>query len=79
MNQASNKEIKIWEKILSLFTSKKKPLKTVYKSGKKATSRTKTNNLTQQQIDSILDKISKSGYDSLTKAEKDFLFKQGKK
>ena len=32
----------------------------------------------QQQIDEILDKISKSGYDSLTKAEKDFLFQAGK-
>jgi hypothetical protein len=33
---------------------------------------------TQQQIDDILDKISKSGYDSLTKDEKEFLFKAGK-
>lgn len=33
---------------------------------------------TQQQIDEILDKISKSGYDSLSKEEKDFLFKAGK-
>ena len=32
----------------------------------------------QQQIDAILDKISKSGYDSLSKSEKDFLFKAGK-
>lgn len=30
----------------------------------------------QKQIDSILDKISKSGYESLSKKEKDFLFKQ---
>lgn len=34
--------------------------------------------ITQQQIDEILDKISKSGYDSLTKEEKEFLFKVGK-
>lgn len=33
----------------------------------------------QAKIDSILDKISKSGYESLTKAEKDFLFHQSKK
>lgn len=33
----------------------------------------------QEQIDKILDKISKSGYESLTKAEKEFLFSQGKK
>jgi hypothetical protein len=32
----------------------------------------------QIQIDAILDKIAKSGYESLTKAEKDFLFKQSK-
>ena len=30
----------------------------------------------QAQVDAILDKISKSGYESLTKAEKDFLFRQ---
>ena len=36
------------------------------------------NSSNQQQIDDILDKISKSGYDSLTKEEKEFLFKAGK-
>lgn len=34
---------------------------------------------TQKQIDVILDKISKSGYESLNKEEKDFLFRQGNK
>jgi len=37
-----------------------------------------TKDKTQQQIDEILDKISKSGYDSLTSEEKQFLFKAGK-
>ena len=32
----------------------------------------------QKQIDLILDKIGKSGYESLTQAEKDFLFRAGK-
>jgi membrane associated rhomboid family serine protease len=32
----------------------------------------------QKKVDSILDKIGKSGYESLTKEEKDFLFKAGK-
>jgi hypothetical protein len=32
----------------------------------------------QEQVDAILDKISKSGYDSLTKEEKNFLFSQSK-
>lgn len=34
--------------------------------------------LRQEKTDAILDKISKSGYESLTKAEKDFLFNQSK-
>jgi hypothetical protein len=32
----------------------------------------------QMKIDAILDKISKSGYESLTRQEKDFLFNQSK-
>ena len=37
-----------------------------------------TKDKSQQQIDEILDKISQSGYDSLSKEEKEFLFKAGK-
>ena len=33
----------------------------------------------EQNLDKILDKISKNGYESLTKAEKDFLFYYGKR
>jgi len=55
-------------------------MRTVHK--KKSTtssSKSRLNKIEQQQkIDAILDKISKSGYDSLSKAEKDFLFKAGK-
>jgi hypothetical protein len=32
----------------------------------------------QEQMDEILDKINKSGYGSLTQAEKDFLFQMSK-
>lgn len=35
-------------------------------------------NLKQDEINRVLDKISKSGYDSLTKEEKELLFKMGK-
>ena len=79
VQQVSNKEIDIFKSIKSLFIKKEKSLKTVYKSGnKKATKQVvKPNN--QKEIDAILDKIGKSGYDTLTKSEKDFLFKQGKK
>ena len=37
------------------------------------------NKFSQNKIDSILDKISESGYDSLSKQEKEYLFKAGKK
>lgn len=73
---------KFREAIVDVFKPKEKkaPMKTVYR--KKATS---SNNkeeydkqAKQRRIDSILDKISKSGYESLSKEEKDFLFKAGK-
>lgn len=61
---------------------KKTPLRTVHKTNKRKTNAPKSSprskSVEQQKIDAILDKISKSGYDSLTKAEKDFLFKAGK-
>ena len=70
---------------LSLFETQKKTkstMRTVYKKTgnssvtPSATKISKTEK--QQKIDTILDKISKSGYDSLTKQEKDFLFDAGK-
>jgi hypothetical protein len=77
VKRASNKEITVFDSIGNLFKKKEKTLKTVYKSAEKK-KQTQTN-LNQEQIDKILDKISKSGYDTLTKLEKEFLFKQGKK
>ena len=61
--------------------SKKAPLKTVHKNKSKVGGYTKAdfNKLNnQKKIDVILDKISKSGYDSLTSEEKEFLFRAGK-
>lgn len=75
--KASNKKMTVFENLFSMFATKKKPLKTVYKSAN-AKKEIPKNNFTQKQIDEILDKISKSGYDTLTKEEKEFLFKQGK-
>ena len=79
VNNASNKDIKIFDSFIRMFQKKEKPLKTVYKSPKKATKKTVESEINQKQIDEILDKISKSGYDTLSKKEKEFLFKQGKK
>ena len=66
---------RVWK---SLFF--KKQLKTVYKAqGKPKSNKVKNDSVDRQKkIDTILDKISKSGYDSLSKDEKDFLFKSGK-
>lgn len=62
----------------SMFQPKKqKPLKTVYKK-KTAYSAKRQTSDHQRKIDAILDKISKSGYNALSKEEKDFLFKAGK-
>lgn len=72
-----------WDKsldlLVGLFKRKpKSPFKKVYKNPKWESG--PTNDLQddasdQDKINTILEKISKSGYDSLTKAEKDFLFR----
>lgn len=78
VSQASNKKINLFKGFSSIFKTKKNPLKTVYKSPKKGTRQDSSKNYNQKQVDVILDKISKSGYDALSKEEKEFLFKQGK-
>jgi hypothetical protein len=73
------------DKVTAYFSRSKSNLKTVYKKKKqKETSfagkkKEEFEGFThQKQIDLILDKISKSGYESLSQAEKDFLFRAGK-
>lgn len=64
---------------IKMKQKKKGPFKHVHTNRKVPTPITKpAKDRHQQQIDDILDKISKSGYDSLTKEEKEFLFKAGK-
>jgi hypothetical protein len=70
------------DRVANLFkkSSKKSNLKTVHKRSDKYAGHTKkefSEFNQQKQVDTILDKISKSGYESLTKAEKEFLFKAG--
>ncbi|MBL4624260.1 MAG: rhomboid family intramembrane serine protease [Flavobacteriales bacterium] len=64
---------RIIETIKNIFKRQPK-MKVAYKRPKtdEQFNNEKANN--QQEIDAVLDKISKSGYDSLTKKEKDFLF-----
>ena len=58
---------------------KKTPFKKVHKNRNQNTTFTNTSKeINQKKIDDILDKIGKSGYDSLSKEEKEFLFKAGK-
>ena len=65
----------------ALFKAKQKvKMKTVHKKSKVAGYKKEEFNQfnNQKKIDTILDKISKSGYDSLSKEEKEYLFKTGK-
>lgn len=75
---------RLMDTVSNWFKPKKGNLKTVHRRKKKKAYAGHTkeefnefNN--QKQIDIILDKISKSGYESLSKEEKEFLFKAGKK
>jgi membrane associated rhomboid family serine protease len=64
-----------WSKIFQ----KRKTLKVVKKSQAQPSAVTSSPIPEQELIDEILDKISKSGYDSLTKQEKEQLFKASNK
>lgn len=70
------------DRIIAYFSRSSSPLKTVHKKKKNSFAGKKKEEFDrfthQKQIDLILDKIGKSGYESLTQAEKDFLFRAGK-
>ncbi len=72
----------IFDKFVNITGSKKtSPFKKVHRNNTKnvkSVSKIVIKDITQQKIDEILDKISQSGYDSLSKEEKEFLFKAGK-
>jgi membrane associated rhomboid family serine protease len=79
----SNVITTILDFFVNLFQPKKAtPFKKVHVNPKKpvvkSQSKIVVKDKSQQQIDEILDKISQSGYDSLTAEEKEFLFKAGK-
>lgn len=75
---------RLLENFFAIFNGKKRPkpkkkakMKTYKNSTSKATSAKPDPNFDQVEIDRILDKISKSGYDSLSAQEKQTLFKAG--
>ncbi|RDC54901.1 rhomboid family intramembrane serine protease [Pedobacter chinensis] len=64
---------KDWSKIFE-----RKPKLKVVRNEKPITKKTAFKDVSQQEIDAILDKISSSGYDKLTATEKEKLFKASK-
>jgi membrane associated rhomboid family serine protease len=72
-----------WHKLdlLKKMRAKHAKLHSVYKNEEAFRTSPRTKGMSksekQQKIDEILDKISQSGYDSLSKDEKDFLFRSG--
>jgi membrane associated rhomboid family serine protease len=75
-NDWSNMVIPINNFIDKLFTQKNK-LKIVHQSDQQAQASKAT--VSQAEVDQVLEKITKSGYDSLSKSEKELLFKASKK
>jgi membrane associated rhomboid family serine protease len=69
-----------FERIQSMFRSApRSKMKVAYKRSVSDEEYNYQRNVNQQQIDAILDKISKAGYESLSKQEKEILFKASKK
>jgi membrane associated rhomboid family serine protease len=69
---------RITEKILS-WTNTRRKLKIKYNQSNPDYEYNRRKTIQQTEINRILDKIGKSGYDSLTAEEKDTLFKMGKR
>lgn len=62
-----------------VFKRKSKMKVTHHATNMRSQTRSKRGENEQEKVDEILDKIARSGYDSLTKEEKDFLFHYSKK
>jgi len=78
-NDISSGFNQMMESIFSWFKSKKK-MKVTHKRARKADDKeyNKAKKQKQENLNEILEKISKSGYDSLSKEEKEILFKSSK-
>jgi hypothetical protein len=71
-----------FNRVIDFFVTLFKPRKKLKVTHKKAATEYEYNKIKtehQTRINSILDKISKGGYDSLTKEEKETLFKESQK
>jgi len=70
---------RIIDSIASIFKARKEKMKVSYSRKKTDYEYNKAKAERQEKIDRILDKISKGGYDSLTKEEKNLLFSESQK
>jgi membrane associated rhomboid family serine protease len=70
--------VSIIDKIPDMFKSENNMKVTYKKPPRDDYEYNRQQNVKQDEINRILDKIAKSGYESLTKKEKEILFKQGK-
>ena len=80
-NNLINLSDNFWNRFIKLFKNRNTKLKIHKKNSNNKRFKTDEeynldNKNRQDKIDKILDKISKSGYESLSKKEKDYLFKQ---
>lgn len=66
------------DKFFHMFSPKKKKMRVTHKKTSTDFEYNKQKAEDQKEMDRILDKISKKGYDSLSKEEKEVLFKMGK-
>ena len=82
INFKKGKDISNWfNQITNIVSSifKKKKIKIVYKKKNPVVKKTvKGSQIRQEKVDAILDKIKASGYESLSKEEKDYLFDASK-
>lgn len=67
------------QRIASVFSGKSSSVSNAHRRPKSDEEFNAERKKRQQRVDQILDKISRSGYDSLSKEEKDFLFKYSQK
>lgn len=65
-------------RMVAAFKALFNPSKTTKKTPKSRRKPAKSSSVDQKKVDAILDKIADSGYESLTKAEKEYLFRAGK-
>ena len=70
---------KIWVFLVNTFKPKPKMRVTYKQPPRDDHEYARQQHVKQEEINHILEKIAKSGYESLTKKEKELLFKQGKK